>query len=256
MAADVTAALPTVPPATPTAAVPTQDRTPWLVVTVVLAGVLLLALASGAWWSSTQLTQRDAVIAGLDQHVGQLTEANLTFQRQVADLTTQRNAVVNQRDTLTAERDQLVIRRDTLTKERDGLTAQVAQLNQQVGDLQKQSADLQKQLTDSQAKAATLEQNLGDRDRQLSQAREEGSRQQTRAVSAENTGAVLAQVILIDDAIHTEYLVFLGHIDAMNKAYNNRNYIAGDAAYARATASARRLDDLFAKRKAALAQLR
>lgn len=231
---------------------PAPEDASWLTrlrLLVVLAAVLALTLSLGAWYAVSQLSARDAAIAEFQQTVGHLSAANQDFQALVAELMAQRETLIWERDGLARVRDALAAQRDGLTAERDGLRKERDGLTTQV-------AELQKRLEEFQAKVGSMEQTLAEKDRQLSQARAEGSRQQSRAQNAETMGAALRQVIQLDDEIHKEFNIFLGHIYAMYQAYARRDYLNGDRAYLRAEASAGRLDALFTRRNQALALLR
>lgn len=128
-----------------------------------------------------------------------------------------------------------------MTSERDGLAKERETLQEQVADLQAHSAELEK--------------TVADQDRQLTQAREEGSRQQTRAQTAEALSSILAQVIEIDDQIHQEYFNFLDTIDAMDQAFRYGDQAGYLAAYEQSLETAARLDGLFQQRQLLLDQL-
>lgn len=196
----------------------------------ILAGtvvVLLLAMAGGGYWARSQIMDRNRTIASYAELTADLETANTAFQAEVDSLT-------DQRDALTLERDALTVERDALATERDEFEAQVATLEQRV---------------------ASLEGTLDERNRELGQAREETSRQQSRAQSAEAFGLVLAQVVDLDDQIHREFMLLLEDLDLMHTAYRNGSQSLYQAAHDRATNTALRLDELMRQRQWLLDQL-
>lgn len=199
-----------------------------------LSVALVLALGIGATLALTEVSRRDQTIREYQRQVAALTEANLAYQDQVGGL-------VGERDRLAQERAALSEERDALVTQRDALEATIEDLESTVASYQKQVADLNAR--------------LGEQGRQLTQAREEASRQQTRAEEAEAFGVIMSQVVALDDEIHEEFGRFFVAVLEMQDAYYQRNSLAFENAFYRAEQSKARLDQLFAERDQLLAQL-
>jgi chromosome segregation ATPase len=198
----------------------------------VLSLSLALALGLGGALVLTERSCRETTIGDYRQQVARLTEANVALQGQVDGLLGERARFAQERVALSQERDNLVA-------ERDALTATVAELETTV-------AEYQRQVTDLNAR-------LSEQGRQLTQARQEASRQQTRAEEA--FGETMAQVVALDDEIHEEFgRLFLAVIE-MQEAYYQRNVLAFESAFYRAEQSKIRLDQLFAERDRLLAEI-
>jgi len=204
----------------------------WL---VMLSVALTLALGIGTALALTEVTRRDRTIREYQRQVAILTEANVAFQDQLA-------ALVGERDRLAQERSALGEERDALVVQRDALNATIEDLETTVAEYQKQTADLNAR--------------LGEQGRQLSQAREEASRQQARAEEAEAFGLVMAQVVALDDEIHREFGNLLDALYDMERAYDWNDGAGFFSAYDRALQTAARLDQLFAERERLLSQFR
>jgi predicted nucleic acid-binding Zn-ribbon protein len=205
--------------------------TAWLAVS---SAVLVLALGVGVALTFTEVSRREETIRDYRSQVTALTEANLALQDQVTGLVGERDRLAQERSALGEERDALVAERDTL--------------NATIEDLETTVAEYQKQVADLNAR-------LGEQGRQLSQAREEASRQQTRAEEAEAFGLVMAQVVALDDEIHREFGNLLDALYDMERAYDWNDGPGFFSAYDRALQTAARLDQLFAERERLLAQL-
>ena len=193
----------------------------------VLSGILALALLAGGVLAYVELDRRADREATLRGQVASLTQANLDFQSQV--------------ETLTGERDRLASERDGLAAERDRLLARV-------DELEKTNAEQEKRIQE-------LTGQLEEQGRQLSQAREEATRNQQLAEAATGVSVILAQVVAIDDEIHAEFGRFFEAVIEMQDAYYQRNSLAFESAARRADQSAQRLEQLFAQRDQLLAQL-
>ncbi|MDI3339447.1 MAG: hypothetical protein QJR03_02825 [Sphaerobacter sp.] len=128
----------------------------------------------------------------------------------------------------------LTNQRDELTRERDSLTARVADL---------------------EGRVAELNQTLAERDRLLSQAREESSRQQSRAEAAEAVGMTLAMILDVDEQIHQTFVDLLVAVGEMEEATRYRDGLAYQRAYDRAVVLMGRIDELFAQREELIATL-
>ncbi|MCX7622345.1 MAG: hypothetical protein RMK01_08935 [Thermomicrobium sp.] len=192
-----------------------------------LSGLLAFALLAGGALAYVELGRRADRESALRGQVASLTQANLDFQSQVQSLIGERDRLAGERDGLAAERDRLLARVDKLEKTK---TEQEKRIQELTGQVQEQG-------------------------RQLSQAREEATRQQQRAETAESVGAVLAQIVFLDDEIHEEFGKLFDAMVDMQRAYDARDYYGFDAAYQRGLAAAQRLDTLFAQRDALMAQL-
>ena len=199
-----------------------------------LSVALLLALGIGTALALTEVSRRDQLIRDHERQAAALIEANLAYQDQVS--------------ALVGERDRLAQERTALTKERDALVAERDALNATIDDLESTVAEYQKQVADLNAR-------LGEQGRQLTQAREEASRQQTRAEEAEAFGVIMSQVVALDNEIHAEFERLFNAVADMNKAYRSGNSVGYFAAYEAALKSAARLDQLFAERARLLAQI-
>ncbi len=199
-----------------------------------LSVALVLALGIGTALALTEVSRRDETIADYQRQVTALTEANLAYQDQV--------------DGLVGERDRLAQERAALRGERDALAAERDTLNATIEDLEATVAEYEKQVADLNAR-------LGEQGRQLTQAREEASRQQTRAEEAEAFGVIMSQVVALDNEIHEEFGRFFVAVVEMQDAYYRRNSLAFENAFYRAEQSKARLDQLFAERDRLLAQL-
>ncbi len=199
-----------------------------------LSVALLLALGIGTALALTEVSRRDQLIRDHERQAAALTEANLAYQDQVS--------------ALVGERDRLAQERTALTKERDALVAERDALNATIDDLESTVAEYQKQVADLNAR-------LGEQGRQLTQAREEASRQQTRAEEAEAFGVIMSQVVALDEEIHEEFGRFFLAVLEMQDAYYQGNSLAFDNAFYRVEQSKARLDELFAERDRLLAQL-
>ncbi len=199
-----------------------------------LSVALVLALGIGRALALTEVSRRDETIADYQRQVAALTGANLAYQDQVDGLVGERDRLAQERAALSGERDALVAERDTL--------------NATIKDLEATVAEYEKQVADLNAR-------LGEQGRQLAQAREEASRQQTRAEEAEAFGVIMSQVVALDDEIHEEFGRFFVAVLEMQDAYYQRNSLAFENAFYRAEQSRARLDQLFAERDRLLAQL-
>lgn len=193
----------------------------------VLSGILALALLAGGVLAYVELDRRADREATLRGQVASLTQANLDFQAQVSSLTGERDRLVSERDGLAAERDRLLAR---------------------VDELEKTNAEQEKRIQE-------LTGQVEEQGRQLSQAREEATRNQQRAEAATGVSVILAQVVAIDDEIHAEFGRFFEAVIEMQDAYYQRNSLAFESAARRADQSAQRLEQLFAERDQLLAQL-
>lgn len=199
-----------------------------------LSVALVLALGIGTALALTEVSRRDQTIREYQRQVAALTEANLAYQDQVGGLVGERDRLAQERAALVDERDALVAERETLNATIDDLEATVAEYEKQVADLNAR---------------------LGEQGRQLTQAREEASRQQTRAEEAEAFGVIMAQVVALDDEIHQEFERLFNAVADMNNAYRSGNSVGYYTAYEAALKSAARLDQLFAQRARLLAQI-
>jgi cell division protein FtsB len=214
-----------------------------------IAASLALAIGVGGFAARDLVERRDATIAVLTSQMDQLVAANAAFQSEIQSLATERQELLAARERLTGERndlatqrDGLVVLRDQLLGQRDGLQAERDRLAGQVADLEKRA----KELGDT----------VAERDRQLGQARQEGSRQQTRAESAENLSGLLAQIVAVDEQIQQEFFVFFASYDDYNRAVQRGSYATAQQAYNRGMASGERLKALFSRRDTLLNKVR
>lgn len=185
-----------------------------------LSGLLALALVAGGALAFVELDRRNVREQALTGQVASLTQANLDFQAQVQSLTGERERLANERDRLIAR----------------------------VGDLEKKNAEQEKRIQE-------LTGQVQEQSRQLTQAREEATRQQQRAETAEEVGAVLTEIVLLDDKIHKEFENLFDSMLDMQTAYRYGDGIGFANAYDRGMQAAQRLDQLFAQRDRLLAQL-
>lgn len=230
------------PPATVVTpgAAPAADRDHWLdrwqlPILAATILVLIVALVGAALWATKQIERRDQTIAELDQLVADLGDVNVALQADLEKRTTEHEALQAAHAELSAEHEALGLERDELSAERD---------------------ELQAQLGEVEGRAAQLEADLAEQGRQLSQAREETSRQESRAEFAEVVTVILLQVVDIDNEIHYQFSELISHFSAMHAAFERRNMTAYNAAYGRAENTIATLDRLFAQRNALLDELR
>ena len=145
--------------------------------------------------------------------------------------------VINDRNGQIADLEDDVV---TLTGEKQALSGQIATLTTERDDARTTITD--------------LEGDVGELERQLSQARGDASREQGRANTAEAVGGVLAEVIMVDDQIHQQFAILVTAVDSMYTNAVNRYYSAAARDMDTVSAAFVELDRLFVQRDTLMGQ--
>jgi hypothetical protein len=192
-----------------------------------LSVLLVVFIIAGAITTWVVVDRRGSTITELEAQVDVLTAANLELQATIDALTIERGDLGDQLAGAVADLERLQGERDNLTTELSGVELRLGE----VEDL------------------------LADRDRQLSELRQEGVRQIERAEDAEALSLILAEIIMLDDDIHDEFINLIDLIFLTYDLMDEGDFATADVAWELTLESIDRLVELLELREEVLAIL-
>jgi chromosome segregation ATPase len=185
-----------------------------------LSGLLIVIVLAGAVFSWLLIDRRSDTIFDLEAQVAALTAANLDLQNNVAELTVER-------DEFARRVESAIENLDSIRVERDDLTSEISRIELRLDE---------------------TESLLADRDRQLSDLRQEGLRQVERVDDLESLRAILLEIIIIDDEIHDEFITLVDLIFTTFDLIDEGDLETAETGWEMTIESIERLDQLLATR--------